>query len=305
MISSGQRELRRQTIGSSDAAAILGVDPWRSAGDVYFSKVATLDDQPNAAMQIGNRMERTILDFAEEMLGVSLQRDVMQVSDLGPFSANLDGLCGDCVVEAKYVGPKSADYWGEPGTDAVPDHVLVQVQHQMMITRRPVAHVAAAICRYQGLSFEMYAVPADEDIMGNLLTILGGWWAKYVATKTPPPDSPPHLEILKRIRRLPESVLLDGPAGGIASILWQQREEAADAVKAAEEVKDAVTAKLLALLGGHEAARLPDGRLLVYREENAGTRVDISRLRMEHPALFSELSAPTTRRILRLKKGPK
>lgn len=308
MITAEQRHLRRQTIGSSDAAAILGVDPWRTAGDVYYSKVADLDDRPNPAMQVGNRMEPVLLDWAEEKLGITLQRGVMQALDpnLAPLTANLDGLCADCVVEAKYVGPNSADYWGEDGTDAVPDHVLVQVQHQMLVTRRPMAYIPAAIVRpFRGLSFEMFQVAADDDIMGSLLSILSGWWAAYVVTRTPPPDAPPHLEILKRIRRLPESILLDGTASGIASILWQQRLEAAEEIKTAEDVKDAIDAKLLALLGEHEAAKLPDGRLLVYREENAGKRLDCERLRREHPNLFEELSHPTTRRVLRLKKGPK
>lgn len=306
MITQEKRELRRHTIGSSDAPAIIGVDPWRNDADVQASKLYELADQPTPAMQTGNRMESVLLDWAEEKLGLTLQRDVSVVAEKLPLAANLDGLCDDAVVEAKYVGPTGADYWGDDGTDQVPDHVLVQVHHQMIVSRRELAYVPAAICRYGGLSFEWFRVEFDPDIAGNLVEIETAWWERHIVQRMPCTGDPPHLETLKRIRRLPELILeLGSPAGGIASMLWQQRTEAVDTVRAAKDAEDAITARLLAMLGTHEAARLPDGRLLIYREENAGQRVDVSRLRMEHPALFEELSSPTTRRVLRLKKGSK
>jgi len=305
MITPEQREMRRQTLGSSDAPAVVGVDPWRSAADVYYSKTTELEDRPSQAMQIGNRMEPVLLDWAEEKLGISLQRIVMQVAEQFPLAANLDGLCVDAVVEAKYVGPNAADYWGEPDTDQVPDHVLVQVMHQMIVTRRELAWVPAAICRYQGLSFEMVRVEFDADIAGNILEIETAWWERHVMSRVCPTDEPAHLDTLKKIRRLPDSILLDAAAGAIAAMLWAQRQEKSEAVKAAEDEHDDVTARILALLGEHDAAQLPDGRLICYREENAGKRLDFNRLRMEHPALFEELSEPTTRRVLRLKKGSK
>ena len=223
MITPEQRAMRRQWIGASDAPAIVGVDPWRTAADVYYSKVADLEDKPNPAMMMGNRLEGVLLDYAEEELGVTLQRGVMQTLDpaIGPLAANLDGLYTDAVVECKYVGPRSVDYWA----DGIPDHVKVQVQHQMIVTRRPRAYVAVALCGFGGLEFRLFDEPFDEDIAGSLLTVLTGWWQKYVVPQVPPADSLPCLEVLRKIRRLPDSILLDATAGALAAMRWAKRDE--------------------------------------------------------------------------------
>ncbi len=40
-ITNRQRKLRQDHIGSSDMAAILGVDPWRTAYDVWLEKTGS------------------------------------------------------------------------------------------------------------------------------------------------------------------------------------------------------------------------------------------------------------------------
>ena len=210
MITKEQRERRRSHIGSSDVAAIIGADPWRTAADVYWSKVGDLaDDRPNAAMQLGNRMEKPILDFAEEKFG-PLHRDVEMIDEeYSLLVANLDGLLQDrCeVVEAKYVGPRGVDNWGQDGSDEVPDHVFLQTQFQMRVADAAVAHVVAAIVRPEGLSFECFHVGRDEDTIDSIVTAVLGFWKHWVQTKTAPPKSLPSLETLKRIRREPSSVI--------------------------------------------------------------------------------------------------
>lgn len=50
-------EYRRKGLGGSDAAAVLGVSPFRTARDLYYDKtgVVTADNQENwVALEIGN-----------------------------------------------------------------------------------------------------------------------------------------------------------------------------------------------------------------------------------------------------------
>ena len=63
-----QRAARRHHLGSSDAAAILGLDPWRNAGDVYWSKVLDTADEESTAMRAGNLLEGAICQFAAQEL---------------------------------------------------------------------------------------------------------------------------------------------------------------------------------------------------------------------------------------------
>ena len=71
-ITEQQRIERRASIGSSDVAAILGVDTFRNAADVYWSKVQVLDTPGNPAMDAGTRFEPTIMDWLAERQQVRL-----------------------------------------------------------------------------------------------------------------------------------------------------------------------------------------------------------------------------------------
>ncbi|MGH3499420.1 MAG: YqaJ viral recombinase family protein, partial [Nocardioidaceae bacterium] len=56
-------EARRSGIGASEIAAVLGISPWVSAFDLWWSKRSGVDSQPpNRAMSRGRRYEALILD---------------------------------------------------------------------------------------------------------------------------------------------------------------------------------------------------------------------------------------------------
>ena len=302
MISPAQRDARRYHIGSSDAPAIVGVCPWRTPAEVYWSKIAETDDRPTPAMEIGNRMEGTLLDMAAERYG-PLRRDVYQVAEISPIlAANLDGLtfADNENIEAKYVGPRHADNWGQPETDEIPDNVAVQVQHQMSVFGLQRTHVAAAIVRpNDGLAFCFYHVDRDQDLIDDLVTAEIAFWKQHIEPRIPPKGGAP-LEILTRIRRQPAS-LVDLP--GEIAVRWLQREKLTAEKKEKEIQLDECTAGILAALGTAEAGRLPDGRLLKYAEENAGARCDVKSLRESHPSIYTEFCHDTTRRVLRITKG--
>jgi putative phage-type endonuclease len=302
MITAEQREARRSHIGSSDAPAIVGVDPWKTIGDVYWNKISDLPDTQNEAMKLGNRMEPVILDFAQERYGI-LRRDVEVVSAYHEeLAANLDArIVGtDEGIEAKYVGPRSVDKWGEPETDEIPEHVTIQCQHQMYVAGLSQVHVAAGMCDpHRGLHFEMFHVARDEDLIEDLVTAELRFWQSHVIPRLPPSSAPPSFEILKRIRREPETVVNLAESAVQA---WLAREDAAAVKKMAETEYDQATKSVLELLGDCEAGRLPDGRLIVYAQENAGPRLINAK---EAQADFPELFTTTYRRVLRLKKAPK
>lgn len=302
MITPEQREQRRLTIGSSDSPAIVGVDPWRTAGDVYWEKIAGSDDEPTGPMRVGNIMEPVLLRLAEDRLGRVVAPDIC-LPPRGVLAANLDGLSGDTVVECKYVGPTAANYWGEPDTDDVPEHVQVQVQHQLYVADKPEALIPVAIVRPMvGLVFEFFHLTRDEALGAMLAQAAEAFWANHVAVQVPPPDSRPSLDILKRLRREPASLI---PLGDDALAAWMALEEAKDDAAKALSRKDDAMAVVLELLGTNEAGRFEDGRMLTYSEEGAGRRLKIAEFKNANPDLWESFSEACTRRVLRLRKAPK
>lgn len=186
-ITAKQAEARRNSVGSSDVAAIMGIDPRRSAFDVWCEKTGrTSGFQGNEHTWRGTHLEPALGRMAADKLGVPV------VAPKGPF---VRGRCrahvdfqtpqygkGNEIIEAKTAA--WPDGWGEPGTDEVPDHVLLQVSHQMLCAESYRAHVARLGGR---LDFSLYVVERDNDVCDHIEYSVEKFWRDYVDSDTPPP----------------------------------------------------------------------------------------------------------------------
>lgn len=286
-ITEHQRKQRQKHLGSSDSPQVLGVSPWGTASDVYYQKTMPLpDDEPTEAMQTGTRLEPVILDWAQEQLGVKFHRNQYRVAPDGILSANMDALVVDKNqgIEAKYVGPNSLEEWGEPGTDQVPVYVAAQVQHQMYVVELEVVWVPVLMARFRPM-WEMYEVRRDEQIIDALVEADTRFWNEHIVPRLPPdPSELPPLELLKRLNREPEEVV-DLPDYAID--LVEAYEDAKARGKAAKATVGEAMRAVLAALDNAEAGRLPDGRLITYREQT----------RREH------ITKASTFRVLRIQKA--
>jgi len=224
MISADQREARRKWVGASDVAAILGFDEFRTANDIWASKVHDLDDLKKSAAEYGDDLEAIALDRAERLFGVTLIRSLDTMHVLGTHLAanpdaaikststtayNVGGLF--IPVQAKSTGITGPPWgrWGAPWTDEVAPSVCAQVQAEMMAfdgvnhCRTPKAYVTALI---GGRGHVMYEIPRDDDQCALILTAVADFWKSVVDKVEPPLEMPFSGETLGRIVREPESV---------------------------------------------------------------------------------------------------
>lgn len=74
-------ELRKKGLGGSDAAAVLGISPFRTARDLYYDKlgIVTADDQANwVALEVGTLLEPLVARIFEAKTGLKVyQRKCM------------------------------------------------------------------------------------------------------------------------------------------------------------------------------------------------------------------------------------
>lgn len=280
-----QREARKKYIGSSDAAAIVGLSPFANAADVYYSKVEDIQKEETAAMSEGTRLEPVVLDWAATQIcgpgeKFSMLRD--QFRTMPPYAcANHDALIVGAAqgVEAKttgIVGPAFGD-WGEEGTDEVPEHVIIQCQHQMMVSALELVWVPVLI---GGQGFKMYRVVRNDDLIHSLIVRLAEFWEEHVVKRVPPEVVPHDTSILRRLRREPNKVV--SIPGTIVSNWLDAKAAAAEAAKA-KEIAEAV---LLTCLGDAEAGDSEAGRVTFYEQTRKGYTVE-----------------DKTYRVLRLPKG--
>jgi putative phage-type endonuclease len=179
-------QARRRGIGGSDVAPILGLSKWRSRLDVYLEKTGQVssDQADSEPMLWGRLLEPIIREEFAKRSGLNLvEPPPILMSKDHPFMiASLDGLtdCG-AVVECKTA--RSADGWGEPGSDEIPVYYTTQVAHYMAVTGAQVAYVPVLI----GASdFRIYTVPREDSFIADLIEAERLFWKEHVLAGVPP-----------------------------------------------------------------------------------------------------------------------
>jgi len=280
-ITQEQREQRRKHIGASDTPAILGISPWATPADIYWSKVGPLpEDTPTVAMETGNRLEGPLIEFATERLGVKAERDISCLHSGGIFAANLDArIVGNgSAIEAKYVGPANADAWGPDGSEEIPDYVYAQVQHQAFVADLSKVYVAAFVSGFRA-DWRLYPIPRDERAINVIVERGMAFWNDHVLPQIPPAGGElAPLEVLKAMHRDRSEIALPNEAEALLEEYEQLKaaeKDAASGVKGAQR-------RLIALLGECTDGLLADGRRITYRPQSRRL-IDTAALKAKFP----------------------
>jgi len=186
--------LRRQGIGGSDAAAIVGVSPWATAVDVWEDKLGLAEERPPSRyMEWGNRLEEVVADAVAERTGLRLRRvNRILVHPRRPYVlGSVDRLAPGKVVEIKTA--RSDDGWiaeeDVPHTAPelrVPPHYYTQGQHYLGITGRDEILFGVLV---GGSDLRVIPVPADPGFIEDLFDVEADFWTRYVLTGERPPLS--------------------------------------------------------------------------------------------------------------------
>lgn len=285
-ITQEQREQRRQFIGSSDVAAIFGVDPWQTAYDVWASKVWGLDEKSAEALSLGNRLESALAAELAERLGEErffTDPPTMLHPDHNFMGVNLDVIFDrkDFFGEIKTSGlahytPTAYTEWGDPGTDQVPDHILCQVTYQMLVTGLKTCFIGALLA---GRGFNVFKVDYSPAFGDKIEKAVTRFWTWNVLCQVAPSDEP-SLDVVKRIRREPGRKTVIDP-GTVAR--YQVLDKAA---KAVAKKADAAKARVIATLEDGEEGYYDEGCLatdeppaVTYYANKSGART----LRLKEP----------------------
>jgi putative phage-type endonuclease len=127
-------EWRMSVIGSSEAAAIMGENPWKSRHDLFQEKTGKIAPfSGNFHTRRGTRLEPLARDLFEKKFGFSVPPAVLQ-SSIRPWqAASVDGIDfkRKIVVEIK-CGKRAYEYTASTGR--VPDYNFGQLQHILSVT---------------------------------------------------------------------------------------------------------------------------------------------------------------------------
>ncbi|MDH4172130.1 MAG: YqaJ viral recombinase family protein [Betaproteobacteria bacterium] len=192
---------RTRRIGGSDAAAIVGKDPYRTAWEVAMRIRGEMeaDKSLEDADQIlfGNEMEGVLARIYERKNKVKLVEPDTMVHEKHPFLAvNIDRrIEGNpaLALEMKNTGQKFQaagtpilESWGSPGTDQVPERVILQCQHAMMID--PLIQMFHVVRCYGGNVYQQFVVPRNASLIDALQEIELEFYKRAMEGLLPEPD---------------------------------------------------------------------------------------------------------------------
>jgi len=129
-------QFRRDRIGASDAAAVLGVSPWMTRLQLFSSKIEGTSTPSNPAMQRGTRLEPKARDFVNQIMKSNYQPALIQSLKYPGLIASLDGYWEKedgtiHILEIKVPGIASHTLALE-GT--IPENYIPQLDHQLLVS---------------------------------------------------------------------------------------------------------------------------------------------------------------------------
>lgn len=173
-------KMRRNYIGASDASAIMGVSPYRTAYECWLDKVGGVTQDDSYAMAFGRTNEPAARAEYELMTGVKMAPAVV-LHELVPFMmASLDGLslCRSMSVEIKCANVTDHQLAKE---GKVPSKYYPQLQHQLACTGHDFMHYFS----FHHGQCVLVEVERDEQFITKLIDEERKFW-NMVQSLTPP-----------------------------------------------------------------------------------------------------------------------
>jgi putative phage-type endonuclease len=186
--------VRKGGIGSSDAGAAVGLNPYQSPLELWLVKTGRDGGLPKidpndetSPMYWGALLEPIVAAHYTKRSGNRVRRinAVLQHPDRDKawMLANIDreivGASDVQILECKTAGEFGARLW----RDGVPDYVVCQVQHQLAVTGKAAADVCVLIC---GQEIRIYRIERDDALIARLIELERQFW-RYVEMDVPPP----------------------------------------------------------------------------------------------------------------------
>lgn len=291
-------EVRKQGIGSSDAAAACGIHPYLSMLELWMIKTGRLhshlDDDIDGYSPLywGNTLEPMVAKYYQERTGNKVRRVNAILQHPDPDNsfmlANLDyAITGSDevqILECKTAGEHGAKLWKH----GVPLYVTCQVQHQLAVTGKTAAHICVLLCGHEA---KIYKVERDERLIESIMEHERLFW-QYVQTDTPP--TPDHSEsaarALKQLYPKPEpNSKIDFKNDAGANKLFEQLLSYRDYMQELEQRHDQVKHQLQSLIKDHEVAIFDKGAISWKRSKDS-VSLDTKAVLRAHPELLAKFS---------------
>ena len=275
---------RKLGIGGSDAGAICGLNPYRTAMQVYQDKVSEeVEEFDNEAMMQGRDFEDYVARRFMKATGKKVRRaNAMFYDENHPFMlADVDRMVvgENAGLECKTASPYAAEQWKD---DKIPLSYQMQCFHYMSVCNADAWYIAVLI---YGREFKYYKLERDEEIIQGLIQIEQNFWENHVQKHIlPEPDGSKLADsvIAECFRQSSGEVI---PLSGFDEKI-KRREEVVELMDKLETEKKLIEQELKMYLGEAETAE--NERYRVSWKTVITNRIDTGLLKAEQPAIYKK-----------------
>ncbi len=285
--------VRKGGIGSSDAAAAVGLNPYKSQLELWMEKTGRdaalpkIDphDEESPAYW-GNILEPIVASHYSKRSGNRVRRinAVLQHPDpeLPWMLANIDreviGADDVQILECKTAGINGARLWKE----GVPEYVQLQVMHQLAVTGKQAADVTVLL---GGQHLEIHRIERDERMIARLIELERKFW-DYVVTDTPPPadGSDSADQALRCLYPADSGQVVDFSANPALAIAYVELKSVRHNIAQQEKRESQLKQTLQQAMGEATRAQFSSG-YITWKKAKDSTALDVATMLKEKPYL--------------------
>ena len=298
--------VRRQGIGSSDAAAAVGLNPYKSQLQLWMEKtgrdgalpvVDPNDDQ--SPMYWGTLLEPIVAAHYTRRSGHRVRRvnAVLQHPEHSWMLANIDrevvGASDVQILECKTAGIHGARLW----RDGVPEYVQLQVMHQLAVTGKQAADVAVLL---GGQELQVFRIERDDTLIAQLVALEQQFWGYVERDQQPPADGSASAELALRCLYPRDSgttldFSTDLEMSGVFSDLLAVREVITTQTALESQLKQRIQQRM-----GEATRAVFEIGEVSWKRSKDGTSLDTTQLLKDHPEMAQTyaMTKPGSRRFL-------
>jgi putative phage-type endonuclease len=291
--------VRKQGIGSSDAAAAVGLNPYKSQLELWLEKTGRDSSLPKidphdeeSPAYWGNLLEPIVAAHYKKRTGNRVRRvnAVLQHPDsnLAWMLANIDrevtGANDVQILECKTAGINGSRLWKE----GVPEYVQLQVHHQLAVTGKQAADVAVLLA---GQHLEIYRIKRDEALISRLIDLERQFWQHVELDIPPPADGSESAERgLRCLYPEDDGRKLDFTQDRNLSACFADLLAVRHAIAEQEKLETQLKQTLQQAMGEASRADFETGSV-TWKKAKDSVVVDLKRLREEHEDLLQSYVA--------------
>lgn len=295
-------ELRAADITSTESPALFGLSPYTSEFELYHRKK---DKDPhviedNDRMKWGRRLEDVIAQGVAEDMGIKVRRlkTYMRHDTCEGMGASFDYEIvshddGPGIMEIKNVdGMIFRQQWQE---DEAPDHIEVQIQHQMEVANRNWGLIVALVGGNEPVIIRR---ERDREVGAALVDAIDYFWKKITIGIAPEPDFARDAAFISQLYSSAGQEVLDARGDESINLLLSEYHYLTNEKKKYSDLKDAKKAEILMKIESHYNKVLADDGISL----SCGVTKDTAPTLITDDMIGQEIGGKSGHRMFRIYK---